>query len=222
MAEHLLKNVDPLDAADVVREIAGSLGIEFGEKELENIQTYGEFCEAVGIKVKGKAIEDCTTQQAFYKLREQVGLLRGIDKADITPASRLDDLFPRSGRRLMIRLLKDELSISMSFLRPKDSLVFTLLLGFFASSVALFFTWRYGLAGMAFCILGFKMANYFGKEFSVTTVGEAAKEMMRLDYIKSRRNPQTFNRKEIDTVIRNSFCHHLALSPGVLTPDARF
>jgi hypothetical protein len=222
MAEYLLNNVDSLDTADVIRAIEGSLGIEFGQKDLENVQTYGEFCEAVSVKVKGESVDDCTTQQAFYKLREQVSRLRRIDKADITPASRFDDLLPLSGRRLLIRQLKDDLTISMSFLRPKNSLVLTLLLGFLASGVALFFSWRSGLAGMGICILGLRVAYYFGKEFSMATIGEAAKEMTRVNYIKSRRNPQTFNDKEIEAVIRDSFCRHLALSPEVLTPDARF
>lgn len=220
MDEHLLKNVDPDDVSDIINEIVGSLGIEFQPGELTGVVTFGGFCELVHSKLMGSQFGDCTTQQAFYKLRREIGQLLDIDGRNITPASRLEELFPRLHRRWLVRRLKHNLSLSMPFLEPKRWVVNGLLLCLMASIVMIFFDWRFGLAGMGFSIFGFRLAGYFGKEWRVTTLGEVARDMAHFQYGNSRRNPQTYNLKEVDDLIRRCFCDALLLPPEALHSEA--
>lgn len=222
MDEHLLKNVDPDDVNDVINEIIGSLDIKFQPGELKGVVTFGGFCELVHGKLTGSKVGDCTTQQAFYKLKREIGQMLDIDGGNITPASRLVELFPRLNRRWLVRRLKHNLSLSMPFLEPKRWVVNALLLCLMASIVEIFFDWRFGLAGMGFSILGFALAGYSGKEWRVATVGEVARDIAHFHYKKSRRNPQTYNLKEVDNLIRRCFCDALLLSPEALHSDTSF
>ena len=221
MTEHLLKGIDSLDTCDVIKEIELSLNIQFEEKDMK-VQTYGEFRNLIHVKMGDNVVEDCTTQQAFYKLRQAISKVMDVDRRSFSPDSCMDELFPRAGRKKMIRQLKSTLGVSMTFLEPKGWISGSLLLFLLTSFVALFFQWRYGLAGLGISCLGFRLADYLGKEFSMVTVGDAAKEMARSHYMKSRRNPRTYNNQEVDALIRDCFCDRLGLDPEVLTPDARF
>lgn len=223
MGKYPLKSVDTEDMDDAIKEVANSFGIEFRhEDNLPGIKTFGEFCGLVHLKMEGTNTNDCTTRQAFYKLRKVIGGLLTNNSAIITPQSRLTELIPRAGRRGLIRRLKMDLGISVSFLEPPTWISTTLLLGVLASIVELFFNWRYGLVGLGSSIWGFKIADHFGKEFAVLTVGEAAKKMARINYAKSRRDQRTLNFGEVDVLIRDCFCDKLALDPAVLTADAQF
>jgi hypothetical protein len=78
-----LKNIDPLDIDDLLSKIELSFGIEFFENELNHIKTFGEFCEYVENKIEFKNTNDCTNQQAFYKLRNALSEILKKDKKEI-------------------------------------------------------------------------------------------------------------------------------------------
>ncbi|WP_459068397.1 hypothetical protein [Flavitalea flava] len=143
-----------------------------------------------------------------------------MDKNTITPNSDLEKLFPRKGRRYQILQIRKESELSLKILKPKEWVSNTLLLGLLASFVELCFNWRYGLLCLGAIIIGYQIASWFGKEFSVKTVGEAATKAARENYIKSRRNPKTVNRQEIVKKIEELFSHDLDLDPSVLAREA--
>ncbi|MBN9382742.1 MAG: hypothetical protein J0H74_18400 [Chitinophagaceae bacterium] len=164
--------------------------------------------------------DDCTTQQAFYKIRESIAKIQFLGKNTITPNSDLEGLIPRKRRQHTILKIRKESGLSLKILEPKGWISVTLFFGLLASIVALFFNSRYGLLGLGAIIFGFQLASRFGKEFSVKTVGDAATMAARENYIKSRRNLKTVNRQEIVNKIEEVFIHDLDLDPSVLTREA--
>jgi len=88
--------------------------------------------------------------------------------------------------------------------------------------MGLFLNWKYGLTGLSIEITGSLIANRFGKEFSVKTVGQVAEKMARENYVRSRRNPKTANRPEIILKLKELFSQELNLDPSVLTREATF
>ena len=52
-----------------ILEVEKALNIRFEGNELVHASTFGELCDYVANKVKLKDVNDCTTQQAFYKVR---------------------------------------------------------------------------------------------------------------------------------------------------------
>ena len=104
----------------------------------------------------------------------------------------------------------------MSLLEPKSWVTDIFLLILLASLVVVFVRWQPGLAGLTFGILGLRVAGYLGREFRFETLGDVAREMSRVHSTRSRRNAGTFNRKEIDALIRDCFCERLLMSPEAL------
>ena len=107
-------------------------------------------------------------------------------------------------------------------LRPKHWVSIVLVLILLASLVGLAFYWQTGLSGLLFSILGFKLADKFGNELDLQTVGQLADKISREHYIKSRRNPATVNRNEIAKKIKDLFRNDLDLEDPELTRQAIF
>jgi uncharacterized protein YpuA (DUF1002 family) len=66
-----LRNVDPEDMDDVLVKIEKSFNISLNDTSVNDVQNFGKLCDVVVEKVK-KTNDGCTTQQAFYKLRNAI------------------------------------------------------------------------------------------------------------------------------------------------------
>ena len=75
---------------------------------------------------------------------------------------------------------------------------------------------------LVLCILLFKLAFRFGKQFELNTIGEFANKASEDNYFLSRRNPNSFNKIEIVQKIRNLFAEGLDLDKSILIPEATF
>ncbi len=114
------------------------------------------------------------------------------------------------------------MGFEISILRPPHWLTGTLLIFLLASLIGLFFNWQIGLLGLGFSIAGLWIANKIGNELDLQTVGQVAEKMTRENYLKSRRNPKTFNKKEIEKVLTDWFSKDLDLDKSKLTREAKF
>jgi len=222
MSQILLNNCDPDDVSDVMVQVVESLDIKFVKGESLVLKTFGQFCDEIYARLPKNEVSDCTTQQAFHKLRNGVCGLRNLNAADVVPDSLWEELVPRKGRRKLIKQLKQSIGVPISLLTPKGWILGTLGLAPLGAVVELIFNWRYGFAGLGVTILAFKIADALGKEFKYATFGEAAKEMAFSHYMKSRRDPGSINRQEVETLIRKHFCDWLVVKPEVLTREALF
>lgn len=215
-----LNNIDPEDISDTLVKIEKSFGFKFSKDELANIKTFGELCDIISSKMNLELSDDCTTQQVFYKIRQSIADIQLLEKNAITPDSILEDLFPKKSRRQKILQIGKELGFSLKILQPRKWVSATLLMILFSSLVGLFINWKLGIAGLVLSIVGFRIADRLGREFTVKTVGEVADKMAREHYIKSRRNPKTANQQEIVKKIKELFSHDLDLDSSVLTSEA--
>src|SRR3990170_6216426 len=99
MTDCELRNVDPEDVEDLLVEIATSFNIRFVGKELVHIKTFGQFCDHITDKIQLVDSDTCTSQQAFYKLRNAIVSTLHIDRTAITTDLLLIDFLPRQTRR---------------------------------------------------------------------------------------------------------------------------
>lgn len=217
-----LKDIEAEDIEDVLVVIEESLSIKFQNAELMNIVTFGQLTDHITNKIKLEQRDDCTSQQAFYKLREAVLSVSPIDLKTVSPHTPLADLFPRKNRRNTIKQLDRQLGFNLDLVGPADWVVITLLLLLLVSIIGLFFIWKAALILLVTVIAGFNIAYKFGNNLYLQTVGEVAEKMTREHYLTSRRNSQTFNRKEVEKVLVGCFVDYLGLDEAVLTRDARF
>jgi hypothetical protein len=216
-----LKNIDQEDIEDLLIKIEDSFNIKFNENELVNIQTFGEFCDVIKNKIKLKNSNDCTTQQAFYKLRSVLIKILIIDKANLTSDTLLTELIPKKSRKEKVKLIEQHLGFKLYCLRPPHLITNLLILLLLISLFGLFFSWQ-GLIGIGISFSGFWLASVMANEFNQKTIGDLVNKMARENYVKSRRNSNTYNKREIEKVLIELFSNDLNVDKSILTSEARF
>jgi acyl carrier protein len=222
MTDYELKNIDPDDISDLLVKVEKSFDIKFGDTELMHISTFGELCDHIANKIQLDNSDDCTSQQAFYKLRDAISLTLQIDNKTISTNFSLADILPRESRRSRTRKLEEQLGFKLNILRPPHWVTGTLVIIVLASFVGLFFNWQIGLSGLVFSTVGFWFANKIGNELDLQTVGQVAEKMTRENYLKSRRNSRTFNKNEIEKILTDWFSNDLGIDKIKLTREAKF
>jgi hypothetical protein len=215
-----LENVDPEDIGDVLVKLEKSFGIKFRDEAFREAKTFGDICDVIESHLELPHKEDCTSQQAFYKVRKAIGHTLRVDERTITPATRLNELFPRRNRRRGLRKLQRALGIEFNILDMKDWLMWLIFSGFILSLIALFVDWRIGVSGFVFFYIFARIASLFSKEMEIQTVREFTEKIARENYAAVRCNKGTVNRKEISKTIQGTFGADLGLDKSVLTRDA--
>ncbi len=205
MIDYELKDIDSEDIEDLLVKAEKSFDLKFGYTELVHLTTFGQLCDHIAAKIQLDNSADCTSQQAFYKLRDAISATIQIDKKSISTNSLLEDFLPLESRRLRVNQLEEYLGFKLNILRPPDWVTMTLGILLLASFFGFGFNWQVGLAGLIFSLAGFRIAYQLGNELDVQTVGQVAEKMTRENYLKSRRNSTTFNKKEINEILTHWF-----------------
>ncbi|MFS2189203.1 hypothetical protein ACCC92_21175 [Mucilaginibacter sp. Mucisp84] len=196
-----LKSVDPEDMDDVLVKIEKSFNISLNDTSVNDVQNFGKLCDVVVEKVK-KTNDGCTTQQAFYKLRNAINTSSGYDKDIIKPQTKLADLFPRDSRIEAVAAIEEEMGFQIRLLQPKQWIVNLFSMILVVSFVLAFYYLAIGIAGMVIAGMGLKLAGRFGKEMHVKTIGDLAEKIAREHYLKCRRDASTINKNEVSEKLR--------------------
>ena len=222
MAEetYKLKNVDPADINGVLIKIQRSFNIKLDNEGLKNVDTFGGLCDLIINKINLQHEDSCTTQHAFYLLRNAIAASTGTAKCSITPGTRLSNLFPRENRLQMIQEIEHELGFDTDLLQPKQWILIMFSALFIGSLIGCYFNWEIGIAGILASVAGHKLAGKFGKEIHLKTVGDLASKISRESYLKSRRNSYTINKNEIEQKVRELFADDLGLQPILIRRES--
>jgi hypothetical protein len=214
--------IDPEDLGDVLLIIEKSFGFKFQDNELKHVKTYGDLCSAVIDKVSGTHVEDCTTQQSFYKLREAIPNVTDVEEELIKPNTPLELIFPKKNRRRKIKALQNKMGFKFSILEPPPFIITILLLGLVAGFVFLFIKPLFGICGLVGSILAFRIADMLGTNIrhDAATLKKLARKLTSEHYGKIRRTPGTINRDEIKQQIEYLFANYLGIEKEELVEDA--
>ena len=131
-------------------------------------------------------------------------------------------LFPIKNRRISIKKIEDHLGIQLNLLRAPHWITVTLSLLFLISLFGLAFHWKIALIGFTLSFVGIFLASKFGTVLDLQTVGQLTSKMACEHYLKCRRNPQTFNKAEIQPILTDLFSNELALHKYKLTRQTQF
>ena len=212
MTDYELKNIDSEEIEDWLVKVETSFDITFADSELSHVTTFGELCDHITNKIQLNKVDDCTSQQAFHKLRHAISLTLEVDNNAILPNQQLANLFPRQNRREKIEQIEQNLGFRLNILRLPYWMTAILFILFLVSLVGLCFYWQIGLLGLVVSISGLFFATKIGNEFDLQTVGQVAQKMTRENYLKSRRNQKTFNKREIEKVLTDWFSEDFNLN----------
>jgi len=217
-----LDNYEDEDIFDVVLKLERSFGLKFEKDAFYNIKTFGDLCDVFENHIKYEHREDCTKQQAFYRVRQAIGATQQISEDQIKLDTQLAEIFPRHNRRQKAKEFKNYLETDINFLTYPSWLALTLFVGFLLSLVTFFFDWKTALTGVVFSISGIKIADKFAKDLELQTVRDLTEKLSKENYIDIRRTKGTFNRNEILNTIIDTFSKDLDVNKANLTRDDKF
>lgn len=211
--------IDSEDANFVLFEIAESLNLNFQQNELNHISNLGQLCDYISKKIELENVDDCTSQQSFYKIRNSISKISHIHPKSIHPNSQLEELIPRKNRRQFIKKFNENLGFETNILMISKPIFVFLSLGLTSSLILSYFHFVFGWILFAIFAVSLKIAFDFRKEFNIKTVRELVEKSTQKNYISSRRNKNSFNKLEIEKLILNSFNYRLG-SQENFTKDA--
>lgn len=215
-----LDKIDPEDFGDTLLILEKSFGIKFADNSMKDVKTFGDICDVIESHINLADKDDCTTQQAFYKIRKAIGMTQNFEVNNIELQTQLADIFPRSNRRQNVKNFQQALGFSVDILSMKNWLAMTIFIGFIASLIVFFFSWQYAVLGIIFFTLLMWTASKFSKELNVSTVRELTEKISREHYVLARRHSGTINRKEIVKTIQDVFIADHLIDKEQLTREA--
>lgn len=210
------------DISDVIVKLEKSFQLKFDKNAFKEVDNFGKLCDVIEAYIKYDNKEDCTKQQAFYKIREAISSTQQIHKKQIKLDTMLAELFPKQNRRKQVNEFQKKLGINLKFLTSPGWLTLILLIEFVTSFIVLFRDWKVGLSGILFFVLASTIANKFAKNLQLETVKELTEKAAREHYIDIRRSKLTMNKNEILEVIKETFSNDLSIDKNYLTRDAKF
>jgi hypothetical protein len=215
-----LENYEGEDISDVIVKLEKSFDLKFSKTAFVEAKTFGDICDIVGTHINHLHKDDCTKQQAFYKIRKAIAETQLIDEKQIGLTSKLVELFPRHNRRQKIKEFRNLLGIKVSFLTYPGWLSLLLGIGSLLSLGAFFFDWKIAVAGITFFACSFRIADWLGKDLELQTVRQLVEKVTREHYVAIRRTKHTVNRNEILDTIKDAFSNDLAIDKVQLTREA--
>ncbi len=215
-----LDNIDPEDFGDTLLKIEKSFDIKFADNSFRNAKTFGDICDIIVAQVNFTEKNDCTTQQAFYKVRNAIARTQNFDEINVGLQTKLADIFPRSKRRQNIKHFEKELGFSIDILSMKNWLALTIFIGFILSLITFFFSSQIAISGLLFLILFSWTVSKFSKELEISTIGELTEKISRENYSLARRHSGTVNKTEIVKIIQDVFIADHEVDRKNLTREA--
>ena len=188
---------------DCISEIEKMYDFKFEDNELESVKNFEEFCDLIIEKINSRNVESCTSQQAFYKLRNSLTETKLIEKEKLNIETELKKIFPRKNRKELIEKVENELKMKLDIIKAPDFITTSLLIIGIASFVLLFFYWKIALVGISISVFGFYLCKWFGNELKVKSVKELVEKITSENYLEVRREKNTINKTELKKILTN-------------------
>ena len=196
---------------DCIPQIEKMYHFRFEKGELEILNSYEEFCNLIITKIKFENIEDCSTQQAFYKIRNSIVEENIFEKNNIKLSTELKNIFPRKNRIELVKRVEKNIGFNLDILRPPEIIYYSLMLILIISFIILFINWKIGFVSIAITVFGFYCCKWFGKEFEVDNVKELVEKITSENYLEIRRQKNTVNKSELKDLITNWFVENAGI-----------
>ena len=177
------KDWDAEYICDKIEILCQALGLEIVWTDFAGVRTFGDVCDAICVSLAWRYRDGGGLQQAFYKLRKAIAEVKDIDTTGISMDTRWEELFPRRGRRRLVRRLEMSLGSRLHLLEPKRWVVITMVVMMSVSFFSILGWWLIGLIGLVGGFFGYWLAVWFGREFRYATLGEVAMDLAQNGYI---------------------------------------
>jgi len=195
------ENICHDDYPGILQKMEYSFGVHFNNRDLEGVSTFGSLCDIVTGKLVSGSVEDRTTQQAYYKICSAIAITQPIDRASVTPDSRLEVFFPLAGRRRKIKAFQKALGVEFDLLTVRDSMEWAILFSAAATMIAPFFSWLLAVTCLASTIIIGLLAMTFGRKLKFGSVQQLSEEIAREHYSKASPHAATVDKNEVSVML---------------------
>ena len=155
MNNNILDTYEIENLEDCIPLIEKMYKFKFEEGETQKVKNFDEFCDLIIAKIDFENVESCTTQQAFYKLRNSLIEEEIFEKEKIKLETKLKELFPRKNRIELVKRVENNIGFKLNILFPPKFISYTLVFLSVISLVFLFINFKFGILGIAISIFGF-------------------------------------------------------------------
>lgn len=211
MNNKILDTYEIENLEDCIPSIEEMYKFKFEEGETQKVKNFDEFCDLIIAKIDFENVESCTTQQAFYKLRNSLIEEKIFEKEKIKLETKLKELFPRKNRIELVKRVENNIGFKLNILLPPKFIFYALVFLSIISLVFLFINLEFGISGIAISIFGFYLCSWFGKEIELETLKELVEKITLENYLEVRTQKNTVNKSELKNVITNWFVENAGI-----------
>jgi len=211
MKTNKLSNSEIEELEFMIPEIEKMYNFKFEENETYQITSFDELCDLIIEKINLKNLDSCTSQQAFYKLRNSLIETKIIEKENLKLETELQLIFPRKNRKVVIKKLENRIGFKLDILKAPDFIIFTLFAIGMLSFFLLFLYLQVGIIGITISIFGFYLCKWFGRELKIKTVKELVEKITNENYLMVRSEKDTVNKAELKNVLTNWCAENLGI-----------
>jgi len=211
MEEYKLDRADLENLEDYLPEIEEKFKFSIDRGKFEAVNNFNDLCELIIASIDLENIESCTTQQAFYRLRQVIADLNIADKSSITLETKLKDIFPKANRIKLMKSVEKKIGFGLNMIGPPKIVPRPLFIIGLISLIALFFNWEYGILGISISVIGLYLAFRFGKELEMNSVRELVEKITTENYLDLRSNKNSVNKSELKNILLEWFSDNLEI-----------
>ncbi|MCW1147648.1 hypothetical protein [Flavobacterium lacisediminis] len=196
---------------DCIPSLEKMYKFKFEEGETQMVKNFDEFCDLIITKIDYENVETCTTQQAFYKLRNSLIEEKISEKENVKLETKLKDLFPRKNRIKLVKRVENNIGFNLNILGPPKFVFYSLVILLFTSIIFIFINYKFGILGIVISILGFYLSFRFGKELEIGTLKELVEKITIENYLAVRTQKNSVNKSELKKVITDWFVENTGI-----------
>lgn len=209
MEKHKPDSNEYEDIEDCIIAIDDDFKFQFDSEKLKACSNFEELIDLAVSNIDLEHLDDCTSQQAFYKVRKTISETKKADAKLIKHDSKLLDFFSEKKLNSEINEFEQNLGIKLGLVEPVSGVFYVAIVGILLGIAALFFNLVIGISVLLVSFLGLKLSYTFSKRLVVKTIRDLVKKMTTEHYTKVRTYPETVNRNELSDIFWNYFSFYL-------------
>lgn len=221
-----------LDSVEILVNVENAFGITISNYEAEKIATVGDIHNIVWRTLQGRQSMRCRSQQIFYKLRYTLSTKFNLPKGAIELDASMNNIFPKTKRRLLYRELEEVLQLKLPpLVLPSvwmNILIITgvlLIAGTLIVSLVLVYRLNYTRWLMLLPVPGILVTKFFSNildpvrtVFEPASLKEFTQKVLTLNYSTLMQETGA-NQKEVELVIDHIIADIAGVEVHEVTPE---
>ena len=209
------------DSADLVAAIEDAFQVHFEDEEIERTGTVGDLYNLLLTKLPcGEPSGRCASSLAFYRLRRGMVERFSVSRKEVKPSTLMDAIAPKRNRRRNWKAMSMALDLKLPGLQAPSWLLWTVGVLSLAGGVLVGPNPATMMGGITiFFLLGCVALLPFCTEFSAPTVGDMARQVAIMNFVKLVGN--RLSEAEVWETLRQVFVAEVCVKAEDVTPDAK-